>query len=284
MRVVRAIDDIRKARVELAGPVGLVPTMGFLHDGHLSLIRNARHECVSVIVSIFVNPAQFGPSEDLEGYPRNLERDLEIIRPFTDLVFTPSVESIYPAGCSSYIDVGSVAQRLEGEARPGHFRGVATVVAKLFNLTQPDWAYFGQKDAQQTIVINQMIADLNFPVELKVLPTIRESDGLALSSRNVYLNQEERHGARVLPTALFAIRDRWTAGENNCIRLLKLGQRLIATESMVRLEYLSIADTKTLEELSEIEESALVLLSARVGNARLIDNILLGLEPADLAR
>ncbi len=282
MRVAATIDEIRQARPLLAGPVGLVPTMGFLHEGHLSLIRTARRECASVIVSIFVNPTQFGPTEDLESYPRDFERDLDIIRPFTDQVFAPSVESIYPADFSSYIDVGPVTRPLEGEARPGHFRGVATIVAKLFNLTMPDRAYFGQKDAQQAIVINQMIADLNFPVELKVVPTIRERDGLALSSRNVYLNGEEREAARVLPTALFAIRDRWRAGEKNCGLLLERGQGLIAAEPTVRLEYLRIADTRTLEDLPEVDESALVLLSARVGRARLIDNILLGPDEAGL--
>ena len=282
MRVVRAIDEFRSARARLAGPVGLVPTMGFLHEGHLSLIRAARQDCASVIVSIFVNPTQFGPSEDLASYPRDLERDLEAIHPFTDLAFTPSVESIYPTDFNSYIDVGPVARPLEGEARPGHFRGVATVVAKLFNLTQPDRAYFGQKDAQQAIVINQMIADLNFRVELNVMPTIRERDGLALSSRNVYLNQEEREAARVLPTALFAIRDRWRAGEKDSGRLMKVGRELIDAEPRVRLEYLSIADRRTLHELSKIDESAVVLLSAWVGRARLIDNILLGREGAGL--
>ena len=282
MRVAATIDEIRQARPLLAGPVGLVPTMGFLHEGHLSLIRTARRECASVIVSIFVNPTQFGPTEDLESYPRDFERDLDIIRPFTDQVFAPSVESIYPADFSSYIDVGPVTRPLEGEARPGHFRGVATIVAKLFNLTMPDRAYFGQKDAQQAIVINQVIADLNFPIELRVLPTIREPDGLALSSRNVYLNQEERNAARVLPSSLFAIRDRWRAGETNCSRLLELGQGLINREPRVRLEYLSIADIRTLHELSKIDESAVVLLCARVGRARLIDNVLLGPEQAGL--
>ena len=278
MRVVRAIDDIRSARAGLAGPVGLVPTMGFLHEGHLSLIRAAREECASVIVSIFVNPTQFGPSEDLGSYPRDLDRDLEAIRPYTDLVFAPSVESIYPTGFDSHIDVGHVSQPLEGEARPGHFQGVATVVAKLFNLTQPDRAYFGQKDAQQAIVIKQMNEDLNFPVELRVLPTIRERDGLALSSRNVYLSSEEREAARVLSSALFAIRDRWRDGENGSDRLVELGRDLIAQEPTVKLEYLSIADTRTLQELPQIDGSALVLLAARVGRARLIDNILLGHE------
>lgn len=276
MRVVRGLDDIRKARAELAGPVGLVPTMGFLHEGHLSLIRQARRESASVIVTIFVNPTQFGPNEDLESYPRDFERDLEAVRPFTDVVFAPSADSIYPAGFGSYIDVGPVAQPLEGEARPGHFRGVATVVAKLFNLTQPDRAYVGQKDAQQAIVINQMVEDLNMPVELRVMPTIREPDGLALSSRNVYLNREEREKASLLPAALFAIRDRWRAGERDSGRLVELGRELIAQEPAVKLEYLSIADTSTLLELPHIQESALVLLSARVGRARLIDNILLG--------
>ncbi len=278
MRVVRTLDDLRGARAELAKPVGLVPTMGFLHEGHLSLIRASRQECASVIVSIFVNPTQFGPSEDLGRYPRDLERDLDAIRPYTDIVFAPSVESIYPTGFDSHIDVGSVSQPLEGEARPGHFQGVATVVAKLFNLAQPDCAYFGQKDAQQAAVINQMIEDLNFPVELRVLPTVREGNGLALSSRNVYLSREERAAARVLPTALFAIRDKWRAGENDCGRLVEVGREMIAQEPTIKLEYLSIADTRSLQELPQIQGSALVLLAARVGRARLIDNILLGRE------
>ena len=282
MRVARSIEDIGRARAELAGPVGLVPTMGFLHEGHLSLVREARRENASVIVTIFVNPTQFGPNEDLESYPRDFERDLEAVRPFTDVVFAPSIDSIYPTGFGSYIDVGPVAQPLEGEARPGHFRGVATVVAKLFNLTQPDRAYVGQKDAQQAIVLNQMVEDLNIPIELRVLPTIREPDGLALSSRNVYLKREERKAAGVLPTALFAIRDRWLAGEKDSGRLVELGRELIAQQPAVQLEYLSIADTRTLQELPRVEGSALVLLSARVGRARLIDNILLGPEGAGL--
>ncbi len=275
MRIVGGIADLRTARAVLSHPIGLVPTMGYLHAGHLSLVEAAREQCASVIVTIFVNPTQFGPSEDLARYPRDLERDLKLLKPYADLVFAPSTETIYPTGFASYVDVGSIAERLEGAARPGHFRGVATVVAKLFNLTQPDRAYFGQKDAQQALVIKQMARDLNFPLEIVVRPTVREPDGLALSSRNVYLSPDERRSATVLSRALFAIRDCWRAGEKGCRPLIELGREIIAREPAVHLEYLSIADVTTLRELERIEDATLVSLAARVGKTRLIDNVLL---------
>ncbi len=275
MKVVSGIAELRAARAELPHPIGLAPTMGYLHAGHLSLVEAAYEQCASVIVTIFVNPTQFGPNEDFTSYPRDTERDLKLLEPYADLVFIPATETIYPAGFASFVDIGPIAERLEGAARPGHFRGVATVVAKLFNLTQPDRAYFGQKDAQQVLVIKQMTGDLDFSLEIVVRPTVREPDGLALSSRNVYLNPDERRSATALSRALFAIRDRWRAGEKGCRPLIALGHEIIAREQSVRMEYLSIADIATLRELERIENAALVSLAARVGKTRLIDNVLL---------
>jgi pantoate--beta-alanine ligase len=202
MNTVVTLEELRQARAQLGEPVGLVPTMGFLHEGHLSLVRAARSECSGVIVSIFVNPAQFGPNEDLAAYPRDLRRDLELLeKAGADLVWTPTAEIVYPPGFQTWINVEEVTQPLEGGMRPGHFRGVTTVVAKLFNAVQPHKAYFGQKDAQQAVVIRQMARDLNFPLEISVLPIVREPDGLAMSSRNVYLTPDERRAATVLSRA-----------------------------------------------------------------------------------
>jgi pantoate--beta-alanine ligase len=204
MRNVSTLDELRSARLSLDGTVGLVPTMGYLHEGHLSLIRRAREECDHVLVSIFVNPTQFGPKEDLSRYPRDLERDFHLIEPFTDLVWTPSDEIMYPQGYQTWVEVEAITKPLEGAMRPGHFRGVTTVVAKLFNAVQPNKAYFGQKDAQQAAVIRQMTRDLSYPIEIVVCPIVREADGLAMSSRNVYLDPEERKAATVLYRSLSA--------------------------------------------------------------------------------
>lgn len=276
MRVEKTIASLRDARRTLSGPIGLVPTMGYLHDGHLSLVRAAREQNAGVVASIFVNPTQFGPNEDFTTYPRDLPRDLALLESAgVDLVFAPEVEELYPAGFSTFVDVGPVAERLEGAARPGHFRGVATVVAKLFNIVQPDRAYFGQKDAQQCVVIRKLVADLAIPLEVVVCPTVRESDGLALSSRNVYLNAEERQAAPVLSRALFAARDRWQRGERSGDALRELVREVVATEPLVRLEYVSVADSTSLDELDTVERAAIISLAARLGRARLIDNVVL---------
>ena len=277
MRVIETVAGMHEARRALAGSVGLVPTMGFLHEGHLSLVRACRAENERTVVSVFVNPTQFGPSEDFATYPRDVERDLGLLRAEgVDLVYAPTVAEMYPAGYSTYVEVGGVTERLEGAARPGHFRGVATVVAKLFAAVQPSRAYFGQKDAQQCTVVRKMVADLGFPVEIRVMPTVREPDGLALSSRNVYLGPEERKAALSLSRGLFAARDGWAAGERDAERLRQIVRARVEAEPLVRLEYVSVADYATLEEATTVERPALVSLAARVGRTRLIDNVVLG--------
>jgi len=277
MRIVNDIDELRVARAQMRGNFGLVPTMGALHDGHESLVRRAVDECDRVGVSIFVNPSQFGPGEDLEKYPRTIERDLALLeRLGISLVFTPTVESMYGPGHQTWITVEEVAAPLEGRVRPGHFRGVATIVAKLFHCFMPDRAYFGQKDAQQVAVIRRMVADLNFPVEIVVCPTIRESDGLARSSRNAYLTAEQRNAAPVLYRALSAAREEYDGGERRADTLRSMMQSVIEREPLARLEYVSVADSETLEELQSAasENGVLFSLAVRIGKTRLIDNII----------
>jgi len=276
MVIVESVADLRRARAEMPSPLGLVPTMGFLHEGHLSLVRRARADCASVAVSIFVNPTQFGPGEDLERYPRDLERDLNLLRPIgVDLVWTPPPEEVYPAGYQTFATVEHVSRPLEGKARPTHFRGVATVVAKLFNLFEPQRAYFGQKDAQQTIVVRRMARDLDFAVEVVVCPTVREADGLAMSSRNAYLTPAERSGASVLYRALGAAKEALDRGEHDADILRSVMSRTLAGELMATEEYVSIAHPATLDELETIEGEALFSLAVRLGRTRLIDNFLL---------
>lgn len=254
---------------------GFVPTMGYLHEGHLSLVRRAREENERVAVSIFVNPTQFGANEDLSNYPRALQRDLDMLRAaHADLVFTPSDADMYPPGFQTYVSVGDVAKTLEGASRPTHFQGVATVVAKLFNIVQPARAYFGQKDAQQVAVLRQMIADLNFNLELIVCPTVREPDGLAMSSRNKYLSTEERQAATVLSRALSAAQAAFRAGERRGDALRAAMTVTVAQEKLARLDYASVADPMTMVELEEISTPALLSLAVFVGKTRLIDNIL----------
>lgn len=278
MNTVITIPELRARRLELAGPVGLAPTMGYLHEGHLSLVRRARRECASVVVSIFVNPAQFGPHEDLDSYPRDLERDLELLRKeAVDLVWMPTSEIVYPPGFQTWVTVGQVAQPLEGSMRPGHFRGVATVVAKLFNAVQPDLAYFGQKDAQQVAVIRQMTKDLNFNLEIVVCPIQREPDGLALSSRNVYLNPEERRSATVLWRALSAAQEAYRGGQKQAGRLREVMREVLAGEPLASAQYVSCADPETLQELEgAVEGRALLSMAVMIGKTRLIDNMLIG--------
>jgi pantoate--beta-alanine ligase len=256
--------------------LGLVPTMGYLHEGHLSLVRRAKAECGSAAVSIFLNPAQFAPGEDLAKYPRDLPRDLEQLAAVgTDLVFTPDAAEMYPAGFDSRIDVGRTARVLEGASRPGHFAAVATIVAKLINILQPTRAYFGQKDAQQTVVIRRLARDLDIPVEIVVAPTVRARDGLALSSRNTYLDAVGRGAATVLHRALRAAEARFAAGERDARRLREVVREQIAAEPAARLDYVYVVDPDELDELERVDRRALVLLAATIGSTRLIDNVLL---------
>ena len=281
MQVVRTIPEIRALRQQLTSSVGFVPTMGYLHEGHLALVKRARVENSTVIVSIFVNPTQFGPREDLSAYPRDLNRDLELLRKEgVDIVFVPSDDEMYPSEFSSWVDVEKLTEWLEGASRPGHFRGVATIVAKLFNIVQPTRAYFGQKDAQQAVVIKRMVADLNMMVEIVVVPTLRESDGLAMSSRNIYLNPEERQAAAILFQALTLAQRLWQGGEKNADELRQQMSSLIQREPLAKIDYVSIADAETLEELSSLERPALASLAVRTGKTRLIDNVSLDLKGA----
>jgi pantoate--beta-alanine ligase len=276
MQLIRTLSELRKYVITLPRPLGLVPTMGFLHEGHLALVRRARTECASVGVSIFVNPTQFGPQEDLARYPRDLERDLRLLEQAgADVVWAPEADEVYPPGYQTYVNVEQVALPLEGTTRPGHFRGVATVVAKLFNAFAPDRAYFGQKDAQQVAVIRQMARDLNFELEIVVCPTVRESDGLAMSSRNTYLDPEERRAAAVLYRALSAARSAYQRGERNAENLRAAMGRCLAAEPLARVEYVSAADPDTMQELDRMERSALLSMAVRIGKIRLIDNFVL---------
>ena len=276
MRNVSVFHDLSTTRRSLSGTVGLIPTMGYLHEGHISLIRRAREECDHVFVSIFVNPAQFGPKEDLSKYPRDLERDLRLIEPYTDVVWTPSEAMMYPEGFQTWVEVEALTKVLEGAMRPGHFRGVTTVVAKLFNGVQPHKAYFGQKDAQQVAVIRKMTRDLNFPIEIVVCPIVREPDGLAMSSRNVYLDSEQRQAATVLFLSLNAARDLFEKGERNAETIRGKVREVLAGEPLAEVQYVSCADYDTLEELAEIKGKALLSLAVFFGKTRLIDNFVLG--------
>ena len=274
MQVVGPISEIRVLRQKLSGTVGFVPTMGYLHEGHLALVKQARMDNSTVIVSIYVNPAQFGPREDFGAYPREINRDLELLRgEGVDIVFVPSDEEMYPPEFSSWVDVEKVTERLEGASRPGHFRGVATVVAKLFNIVQPSRAYFGQKDAQQVMVIKRMVADLNMGIEIVVVPTVRESDGLAMSSRNIYLSPGERQAATILFKALTLARQLSQGGEKDAGKIRRQMTSLIEKEPLAQIAYVSIADAETLEELNLIDRPALASLAVRIGKTRLIDNM-----------
>jgi len=276
MKVVETIADLKSLRPRLAEPVGFVPTMGYLHQGHLALVRQARAENVSVVVSIFVNPTQFGPHEDFARYPRDPQRDLALLeKEGTDTVFIPSADEMYPPRFNSWVEVGKVAERLEGAARPGHFRGVATVVAKLFNIVQPDRAYFGQKDAQQLIVIRKMASDLDMNLEIVAVPTVREPDGLAMSSRNTYLNPEERKAALVLYQALTLAQKLYSEGERGAEAIRQQMTALIQKQPLAKIDYISIADAETLDELDKVRPPALVSLAVKIGKTRLIDNVVL---------
>ena len=265
----------RHARRE-GGRLGFVPTMGALHAGHLSLVRAAHEQCDSVAVSIFVNPAQFAPHEDLDQYPRSLERDRELLeKEGVDLLFVPSTEEMYPPGSSTWVQVEGLSDKLCGQSRPGHFRGVTTVVAKLFHIVQPDCAFFGQKDAAQLAIIRRMVRDLHMPVEIVACLIVREADGLAMSSRNTYLDHQQRKAAPALYRSLMRVREDFGAGERNAARLIGAGKGTISAEPSVRLDYFEIVDPQTLDPLTEVDRPALVAVAAFVGTTRLIDNLAL---------
>jgi pantoate--beta-alanine ligase len=275
VKVVETIAEMRQLRQQLAGPVGFVPTMGYLHEGHLSLVRQARAENPSVVVSIFVNPTQFGPHEDFKSYPRDAKRDLAMMEPMTDVVFTPSAAEMYPETFNSWVEVGGITERLEGAARPGHFRGVTTVVTKLFNIVQPTRAYFGQKDAQQAVVIKKMVSDLNMSLEIVTLPTVRENDGLAMSSRNTYLNPKQRRAATVLYKSLNLAQEIWSQGEKEVGAIRHEMTELIKKEPLVDIEYISFANSETLKEAHRVKPPVLVSMAVKIGKTRLIDNVVL---------
>ena len=278
MQVCAAVAEVRAIRAQFPlAPWALVPTMGYLHEGHLQLVQRARAENERVAVSIFVNPLQFGDAADLDRYPRDLERDLELLRQAgVDLVWTPTPEVMYPPGFQTQIGVGSLAEPLEGGARPGHFRGVATVVAKLFNVVEPTRAYFGQKDFQQVAVLRQMVRDLNFPVEIVACPTVREADGLAMSSRNARLAPAARRQATSLHRALRAAVAAIERGERNAASLRHLMQRTLSAEPLIQIDYVSVADPETLLEQKRVASPVLLSLAAVVDGVRLIDNEVVG--------
>lgn len=277
MQVISTIAEFRRARAAIQGSLGFVPTMGYLHEGHATLARRARTENEAVAASIFVNPTQFGPDEDFAKYPRALEHDLALLeQEGVALVFHPTVAEMYSNGFDTFIDVGKVAQPLEGSRRPGHFRGVATVVAKLFNLVQPTRAYFGQKDAQQVAVIKRMVRDLDMPVEIVVVPTVREPDGLAMSSRNVYLDPHQREAALCLWRGLKRAQELWTRGQRDADALRESVRREIGSEELARIDYVSLADAESLEELhGKVTRPALLSLAVQVGQPHLLDNVIL---------
>jgi pantoate--beta-alanine ligase len=280
MKVCSSIDEMRAASRAVrrdGNSLGLVPTMGALHEGHLSLVRAAKGQCDRVAASIFVNPLQFGPAEDLAKYPRNFERDLDLLAwEGVDFIFAPSVEEMYPAGAVTYVTVEGLSDKLCGGSRPGHFRGVTTVVSKLFNIVEPDQAFFGQKDAAQSTIIRRMVRDLDIPVQIVVCPIVREPDGLAMSSRNAYLDPGQRTAALVIYQSLRAVQERFDKGEREVRALIEAGVRTLAAAPSVRLDYFEIVDPKMLEPIDNLSRPALVAVAAFVGKTRLIDNILLG--------
>jgi len=277
MQVLNTVAEFRRARGALSGTVGLVPTMGFLHEGHLSLVKAARQQNGHVAVSIFVNPTQFGPNEDFSRYPRDEDRDLMMLREAgVGLVFMPGVEEMYPQGASTYVEVGPMSEVLEGKARPGHFRGVVTVVLKLFEVVRPDRAYFGRKDAQQLVVIRKMVRDLNLDVEIVPMPTLREPDGLAMSSRNTFLSPPERLSALCLHKALTLAQEMWARGLRDAEAFRSRMREVIEMEESAVIDYVSVAHPDTLDELARIQGPALVSMAVRIGRTRLIDNVTLG--------
>jgi len=279
MKICHTIDEMRATRHAArrkGKTVGLVPTMGALHEGHLSLVRMARAQCDLVVVSIFINPLQFGPQEDLAKYPRNFDRDRDLLeREGVEVIFAPTVEEMYPAGAITYVTVEALSDRLCGRSRPGHFRGVTTVVSKLFHIVEPDRAFFGQKDAAQSVIIRRMVRDLDIPVQVVIGPIVREPDGLAMSSRNAYLDASQRLSALVLHRSLLAVQERFDRGERKVQALIEAGKQVFSEDPSVRLDYLEIVDPETLDPVDDLSQRALVAVAAFVGKARLIDNVVL---------
>jgi pantoate--beta-alanine ligase len=280
MKTLQTVEAMRAASAAArrsGQTIGFVPTMGALHAGHLSLVRAARERCDLVVASIFVNPTQFGPKEDFNEYPRTLDADSrQLATQKVDLIFAPATDEMYPPGATTFVEVEGLSDRLDGKSRPGHFRGVATVVSMLFNIVQPDFAYFGQKDAAQCAVIRKMVRDLRIPVEIIVCPIVREQDGLAMSSRNAYLSPDERRRALVLHRALQDIREAWQRGEQNIATLRSVGEQTFAQEPLVTVDYIEIVDPDTLEPRGTLARGGeLVAVAAKVGATRLIDNIVL---------
>jgi pantoate--beta-alanine ligase len=280
MKICKTIQEMREecGAVRRSGKqLGFVPTMGGLHEGHLSLVRAAKQRCEMVAASIFVNPTQFGPNEDLAKYPRNFARDCELMeKEKVKLLFAPTVEEMYPKGAVTWVTVEGLSEKLDGRSRPGHFRGVTTVVAKLFHIVEPDVAFFGQKDAAQVAIIRRMVRDLNFPVEIVACPIVREADGLAMSTRNAYLDVEQREQARVLHRSLTGVKRMWEAGERNAAKLISAGREEVDAERSVRLDYFEIVDAESLDPVVNAEPGSLMAVAGFVGMTRLIDNVLLG--------
>ena len=275
-------DQVRQAKAD-GRSIGFVPTMGALHEGHITLVRRAKQECDFVIVSVFVNPTQFGPTEDFSKYPRTLDADAQMCREAcVDIVFAPSAAEMYPENFDSWIEVNGPTDTLEGERRPGHFRGVTTVCAKLFNITTPDRAYFGLKDYQQLMVIRKMVHDLNMPLEIRPVEIVREHDGLAMSSRNVYLSATERKAALVLHKSLDQAKSLSGDGEHSATKIRKAVEDMIKSECMAQIDYVAVVDAETLRPIDEIVNSAVVLLAVRFGATRLIDNVILGTQDGSL--
>jgi len=279
MKIHTTINSLRaeSRAVRVAGKrIGFVPTMGALHDGHLSLIRTAKSRCDLVVASIFVNPTQFGPNEDLAKYPRTFERDCQLLeKENADLLFAPTVEEMYPQDAVTWVTVEGLSEKLDGKSRPGHFRGVTTVVAKLFHIVEPDIAFFGQKDAAQVAIIRRMVRDMKFPVEIVACPIVREPDGLAMSSRNAYLDSSQRKAALVLSRALWEVERKYKSGERDTNTLIERGKQLIAKEPAARLDYLELVNADTLDPVAQATPGTMVAVAAYVGNTRLIDNLLL---------
>jgi pantoate--beta-alanine ligase len=276
MKLINSIQEMQSLRKNIRGTLGFVPTMGYLHEGHISLVQQSAKDNDITAVSIYVNPTQFGPNEDFQAYPRDLDRDLKLLeKAHTDIVFFPSNDEMYPDDYCTWVNVEKITARLEGEIRPGHFRGVATIVTKLFNIVQPDKAYFGQKDAQQALVIQRMVKDLNMNLEVIIMPTLREKTGLAMSSRNTYLNPEQRKAATILYKALSLAKQLKEQGESGTVAIKNQMEQLIKSEPLAKIEYISIADTQTLVELSALAPKSLVSMAVRIGKTRLIDNLII---------
>lgn len=275
MKTIKTIAEIQKIRTSLHGTIGFIPTMGFLHEGHLSLVKRSQEENDHTIVSIFVNPKQFGPNEDFQKYPRDIQKDLILLESTkTDIVFMPPLDELYPVDYETYVNLNELSTKLEGKVRPGHFTGVATVLTKLFNLIQPTHAYFGQKDAQQVVVVKKMVKDLNFALRVVVCDTLRESDGLAMSSRNVFLNPQERKQATILYQSLCLAKDMFEKEETDPHKIKHAMERLIQTTSG-KIDYISVADSQTLEEIETVSIGSVISLAVRFGTTRLIDNIII---------